>query len=222
MQQKFDLGPQQPRARPTKHRSVAPRPRSVNGERQPCLPGLEIDRLDNLLFGICPDDDEALCVQNLTFQLRNEWILRGESLGEKCFHLSLFGLGIYHTVPRFIVDSAHEAARKLKMQRFEITFDRVMSFQRTGGKQPFVLRCGKGSDELRAFRHELGRAMSRNDLHKHVRGSFTPHVTMLYDWKTVPEQKIEPIVWKVRSFVLIHSLHGFHRHDHLEHWQLDD
>ncbi|MGH6760396.1 MAG: 2'-5' RNA ligase family protein [Phyllobacterium sp.] len=201
-----------------KRKIAASRSHSEDGASQPCLPGFEIDRLDNLLFAICPDENEASCVEKLTLQMQNELMLRGQSLGEGCFHLSIFGLGVYHTVPRSVVDRACDAARLVKTQPFEIGFDRVMSFRHAGGKQPLVLLCGKGADELRDFRHELGMAMKRSGLFRYARGSFTPHVTMLYDWKTVPERKIEPIVWKVHGLVLIHSLYGQHHHNRLAHW----
>jgi 2'-5' RNA ligase len=48
-------------------------------------------------------------------------------------------------------------------------------------------------------------------------GYFTPHVTLLYDKRSVEEQPIEPISWNVREFALIHSMNG---HTHLARWPL--
>jgi len=50
-----------------------------------------------------------------------------------------------------------------------------------------------------------------------VNTNFTPHVTLLYDPRSVEEHPIEPISWTVSEFVLIHSMQG---HAHLARWPL--
>jgi 2'-5' RNA ligase len=49
---------------------------------------------------------------------------------------------------------------------------------------------------------------------------FTPHVTLLRDRISVPEQEIEPICWTAREFVLVHSLLGQTQHIPLGRWSL--
>jgi 2'-5' RNA ligase len=55
-----------------------------------------------------------------------------------------------------------------------------------------------------------------------VERKFTPHVTLLYDDRMVPEQAVEPISWRVREFVLTHSLLGKTQHVELGRWPLRD
>ena len=44
-----------------------------------------------------------------------------------------------------------------------------------------------------------------------------PHVTLLYDARSVDEHPIQPIFWTVTEFVLIRSMKG---HDYLGRWPL--
>ena len=67
-------------------------------------------------------------------------------------------------------------------------------FDRVGGTRgQFLLR---GSDELaalRSFRAALGSALIETGLRRHINGSFTPHVTLSYDFSDAPETHVEPI-----------------------------
>ena len=54
-----------------------------------------------------------------------------------------------------------------------------------------------------------------------MRGSFKPHVTMLYDRQLVPKTKIDrPICWQVKELVLVLSHQGLTRHDYIARWPL--
>ncbi len=102
---------------------------------------------------------------------------------------------------------------------FGLGFDRVESFLRKSRNRPFVMR---GSDDglaaMHGFRDRLGLGLQREGCV--VDTQFTPHVTLLYDDMAVAPQPIEPIVWTVREFVLMHSLIGRGQHVPLSRWTL--
>lgn len=103
------------------------------------------------------------------------------------------------------------------MSPFEVWFDRIASFRGRPGHHVFVLMGDDGLSGLKLLRRTLGDAMVRNGLKHLVKAEFTPHITLLYDRLTVEEQPIEPIVWTIGEFVLIHSMNG---HTHLARWPL--
>src|SRR6202043_848028 len=105
----------------------------------------------------------------------------------------------------------------VRMKPFEVSFDRTSSFRGKLGNHPFVLLGDNGLSRLRSFRRTLGAAMMRKGFRRLVNTGFTPHVTLLYDIRNVEEQPIEPILWTVREFVLVHSMRG---HAHLARWPL--
>jgi 2'-5' RNA ligase len=61
--------------------------------------------------------------------------------------------------------------------------------------------------------------MARRGLRRRAR-SFTPHMTLLYDARSVEARAIEPVAWTVREFVLVHSRWGRTQHILLGHWPL--
>jgi 2'-5' RNA ligase len=98
--------------------------------------------------------------------------------------------------------------------------DRAMSFDRKRTGRPFVLRT---SDEsvLVAFHRLLGRTM-KNAGFRRTASLFTPHLTLLYGDRMVPELSVEPVRWIVRDFVLVQSLRGRGqpKYIHLARWPL--
>ena len=66
-------------------------------------------------------------------------------------------------------------------------------------------------------RQMLGAALTRSGLRRVANTNFTPHVTLLYDGRSVDEHPIQPIFWTVTEFVLIRSMKG---HDYLARWPL--
>jgi hypothetical protein len=80
-------------------------------------------------------------------------------------------------------------------------------------------RCGAGAGRQAGRWHRavklhfaLGEAMKRARMGRHLRSHFTPHMTLLYDSRVVPERRIEPVLLKVRDFVLVHSIIDQHQH----------
>ena len=104
------------------------------------------------------------------------------------------------------VRAACAAAMEVRTEPFEVSFDRTASFRGRPGNRPFVLVGESGLRRLESFRPMLGAAMMRRGLRRVANTNFTPHVTLLYDARSVDEHPIEPIVWTVTEFVLIRSV----------------
>ena len=175
---------------------------------------------DRLFLGIFPDAAIPPAITRTAEGLRSRHALRGSPLQPERFHVTLFHLGDYVGLPEATVRAAAEAAGTITARPFEVMFDRVGSFTGKPGKLPLVLRGGAGVEPLKEFQQNLGEALKRAGLGRHVDARFVPHVTLLYDAKVVPEEPVEPIGWTVNEFVLIHSLLGQTRHLPLGRWPL--
>jgi RNA 2',3'-cyclic 3'-phosphodiesterase len=168
-------------------------------------------------FGVVPSADAALRIYRLGEVIQSARQLRGALTSRDCLHVTLFSLGDVNDVSERSVRMAHEAAAEVRIEPFEISFDRSASFRGQPGRQPFVLLGGDGLNGVKELRRTLGAAMTRKGLRRWANADFNPHVTLLYDTCNVEEQPIVPICWTVREFVLIHSDRG---HIHLARWPL--
>jgi len=175
---------------------------------------------DRLFFAIFPDAKAAARIEQLAHGLRVEHGLKGSPLKTDRFHVTLHHLGDFPGVPQDIVAMAGKAAAALAMAPFEVAFDRVSSFAGRPAGRPFVLRGSDGVAALTAFQQALGSSMDRSGLGRRAERQYTPHVTLLYDDRIVPEQSVEAIRWTAHEFVLVHSLLGRTQHVPLGRWAL--
>ncbi len=172
---------------------------------------------DRLFFALFPDPPAAARIVARAEALRARHAMTGRVQDAARMHITLHHLGDFAGVPHRIVESASTAASAVAAAPFEVTFDSATSFGGNPKALPFVL-LGDENHALKAFQKTLGGAMAKALLAPDAQ--FTPHVTMLRDPVSAPEQLIEPITWTVREFVLIHSLIGQTRHIPLGRWAL--
>ena len=93
-----------------------------------------------------------------------------------------------------------------------------MTFQNKD-KHPLVLSGGSEQSELQEFHARLGLALKDAGF-KRIQKSFTPHVTLMYNSRLVPETCVPPVRWTVRNFALIHSPQGQSRHNQIASFEL--
>jgi 2'-5' RNA ligase len=177
---------------------------------------------DRLFFAVYPDADTAERIAALAQQLRQDKGLKGRPLDARRFHVTLHHLGDHVGLPQEVVAAASKAAASLDLPAFELQFDRAVSFLGRPRNRPFVLRGDAGLKAVAALQRELGMALKEAGLRQWVEARFTPHVTLLYDDRCLPELPIEPIHWTARELVLTHSLLGKTRHLPLGRWALRD
>ncbi|MFP6559173.1 2'-5' RNA ligase family protein [Paraburkholderia sp. B3] len=186
------------------------------------LPGLEAlppTPAHRLFFAVMPDPDTAACIAERAGRWRSEMHVEAGLLHTGRLHVSLHHLGDFAHMPEVIVARACIAATSLEVPPFDVTFDRISSFNGRPGHQPLVLTGSAGLDELIDFQQKLGDALRRAAL-RVSRARFTPHLTLLYDKDRYGLRTVEPITWTVREFVLIHSWLGKTRYDIIGRWPL--
>lgn len=99
--------------------------------------------------------------------------------------------------------------------------DQVESFQGKPGRHPLVLRSsGDAGDNsaLIAFHRSLGMELAKRALKPKKQLGF--HVTMLRGEQMEGAERVDPVCWVVREFVLVRSLVGLTVHEHLARWTL--
>ena len=167
-----------------------------------------------LFLATVPEAAAAERIHRLAGVLKRAHKFDGKLIAPERLHISLFFIG---DMSERFVRAASEAAKQVRTEPFEVSFDRTASFRGRPGNRPFVLVGESGLRRLESFRRMLGVALMRSGLRRVANTNFTPHVTLLYDARSVDEHPIQPIVWEVTEFVLICSKKG---HDYLERWPL--
>jgi 2'-5' RNA ligase len=175
---------------------------------------------DRLFFAIFPTPDSAARIAQLAQALRSELGLSGRPLQTDRFHITLHHLGDYVGLPPKVLASADEAAADIAEPSFGVAFDRVTSFAGKPRNRPFVLRGGDGVGALISFQQKLGLAMKKAGLGRWAEASFTPHVTLLYDGRSIAERIVEKVGWTAHEFALVRSKLGKTQHIRLATWPL--
>jgi 2'-5' RNA ligase len=170
---------------------------------------------DGLFLAVFPDMVAAERIAALARHLRQAHALRGQVAAVRRLHVSLHYLGGYAGVPRGVVSAATEALAAVAMPPFDVLFDRAASFRGQARNHPCVIQGGEGVVGLLALHARLGAALRQVGLGRWVRPHCLPHVTLFYDANGIANHPVEPIGWRVREVVLVHSLYGSGRHDHL-------
>ena len=173
---------------------------------------------NTVFFALVLDVDQSRPILDLQARLHAEEGLTGKPIDAARLHVTLHDLGGHDEPSVTFVDAARRAGESVSMASFEIVFDRAQSFPRQRGKRPFVLIGSEQSTALAALRHELGVAISAAGLWRHE--ALTPHMTLLYDARTVNPRPIEPVGWRVTEFALVQSFKGRGLHKRLGAWPL--
>jgi 2'-5' RNA ligase len=181
-------------------------------------------RTDNLFFAALPDPVAARQIAAVTADLRSAHGLAGRPRPMSSLHVSLVGVGEFVGLPDAVVKAAIRAGSTIRFASFEARFTRVMSFDgklSRGQPRAVVLRCDRGEREFIGLRRAIGTAMRPVCLSRGLPEGFAPHLTVLYDEGSLPENALaESIAWTVSEVVLVHSLVGRGRHVHLARWPL--
>src|SRR5438067_1651287 len=155
-----------------------------------------------LFLATVPDPATAERIHRLAGVLKRAHKFDGKLIAPEHLHISLFFLG---GLPELHILAACEAATELRTEPFEVSFDRTASFRGRPGNRPFVLMGESGLRRLESFRRMLGAALTLSGLRRVANTNFTPHVTLVYDARSVDAHPIEPLFWTVSASVLIGS-----------------
>ncbi|WEX77685.1 2'-5' RNA ligase family protein [Sinorhizobium numidicum] len=168
---------------------------------------------DLLYFAVLPELSAAQRILDAGLRLKREYSLSGRLYPPERLHISLVSLAVPSHMFRRAISAAGNIGSRVRAPPFELTLDRTSSF-RTRNSRALVLRCREGAGMLGEIHGQLADLL-------HQRRPFEPHMTLLYDYRVVPEVRLEePITWTVREFTLVHSLYGQSRQRHLNRWPL--
>lgn len=178
--------------------------------------------LNRLFFGVRPDPDTTLRIDQFRREFCEENNLAGKPRGRELLHISLHYLGDYAHLPSRIIYGARWACLAISMSPFEVSLNSIGSFgiaPSAGGKpaKHALVLLAEGAP-LVEFQRNLGAELRKIGLR--AGDHFRPHVTLLYGPNAVPQQSIKPIRFVVRDFALIHSMLGLSRHETIGRWPL--
>lgn len=170
-----------------------------------------------LFLAIVPEPDQAQRIAHAADSLCHRQRLLGQRLTPARLHITLHAIaGFGSSLPQSIIDAAKTAAASVSCPPLPLVFDRALSFSHNDA---FVLRCDNKSDAAVArLRQSLKAALKRAGLDPQPSG--TPHMTLLYDTRHIPEHLITPISWVATRFALIVSHVGLTHHQWLAEWRL--
>lgn len=175
---------------------------------------------NSYFFAVVPPPDVARSIDVLGRQLRRSMALRGELIGPDRYHVTLGGLGAPGEAPCGLVDLLKQIGASAAASAFDVVFDHIAWFGGSYGKRSLVLASSDLLPALTALQMHLHGAMQAANLPDDER--FNPHITLLYEKRPAALTEISRVSFTVRDFVLIRSVHGSSRHDHLARWPLGD
>jgi 2'-5' RNA ligase len=162
--------------------------------------------IERLFLGLMMPPDSAAAGSKVLEEARVDHGLRGSAIRPDRLHITLIHVGDdAESLPRSVVADILGAMDGLSEAAFDVAFDRAASFAGAPGKHPYVLLGAAGVEALIAFRDRLFRALLRAGVRTLSREAFTPHVTLTYGDRQMPERAIEPLDWRATEFLLIHS-----------------
>ena len=169
-------------------------------------------------FALVPPPEEAAAIDALAHELR--WLhgLRGWPIGPERYHVTLCGIERYGGAAREEIATLEKIAASIVARSFTVAFDHVAGHGKPGDRQAIFLETSQTFAILDKLQRNLRREMR-------VRGfrtpsKFGPHVTLLYDECRFSKLMVPPVTFPVREFVLVRSVHGESRHEHIARWPL--
>jgi 2'-5' RNA ligase len=172
--------------------------------------------VNNLFLAIIPDSHARPEIDRLAHRSRAEHKLIGKPIGVDRYHVTLHGLGTVADITPELIAGIDKICKPIaaRTSPFEMLVDRLSSINVYRPTWPLVLCGTEPNGELSDFRRQLGKALALR------RNAINPHVTLLYDAKNISDRRVIPITWIVRELVLVRSLVGLGRHEHLARWPL--
>jgi 2'-5' RNA ligase len=172
-----------------------------------------------LLLGF-PSQPVADHIKRFSYDIRDLLGLTGWPLRTERFHMTLSYLGDYDRAPERLFEAVIKAFENFDHPPVDVSFNQVLSFGRDGFNRPLVLGSDQKMPELHRFRQKLALALLAAGIQEPARTSFTPHMTLLYDRRTIQPQEVDAIRWRLDEFVLVDSLRGQTKHVPIARWRL--
>lgn len=171
---------------------------------------------NNLFLALVPQGETGVAVESIAHRLKVKYRLTGRLLGLPRYHVSLLSLGDFAEVSSDLIARTREkfAPIAARTEPFQIRFDQSLSFRSKKPKCPFVLTGSRSNAAFSQLLNQLGSRLGRS------RRCIDPHLTLLYDEKSIGQYPAYPVSWIVNELVLVRSYVGLGRHEHLARWPL--
>lgn len=114
-----------------------------------------------LFLAAVPDAAAAERIFRMASVLKRAYGFSGKLTERDRLHVSLFFL---RGLPDEMVYATFAALSDVRMQPFDVVFDRSVSFRGRAGNRPFVLIGDDGPSELKSLREMLGATLTRKGL----------------------------------------------------------
>jgi 2'-5' RNA ligase len=179
--------------------------------------------LHRYYFTLLPPPAVAQDMEYLALQLSRRYGARNPVRASRA-HVSLTGVGQGDDLPPDRLDAALDAGDAIQRPRFDVCFDRVVTFGRAdhggrGRQRATVLTCSTGTREIEALYADLRRELIRKGVKNPP--NTTPHLTLWYATGAVSELVLpRPFRWSVRQFWLVRTTLGEARPECLGEWRL--
>ncbi|MFC5741754.1 RNA 2',3'-cyclic phosphodiesterase [Dyella tabacisoli] len=184
--------------------------RSVPDAPQLDLLGSEQARsteIHRLFFALIPDEAVRSQLVGAAQSLRLASNIRARWVNPARYHATLHFLGDHPSLRMDLVNAAKAAADKVRSPSFEWRLDQASGFR--GRQPPCVVGGSMTPAPMQQLWQDLRHALTLAGQGRHMERSFTPHITLAYSHGTVlGTTAIEPIVWSVAGFELVHSIVG--------------
>ncbi|MGH8158013.1 MAG: RNA 2',3'-cyclic phosphodiesterase [Rhodanobacter sp.] len=186
------------------------------------LGGIASMEVHRLFFALMPDNATRERLAAVAGALKaSRPGLRARWIHPDRYHATLHFLGDHAALRPTLVDGAIAAADKVRAAPFSWTLDSATSFR--GREPPCVLRGVETCAPLQQLWQALGKTLALAGQGARLERSFTPHVTLAYSHGTMlPELAVEPVIWPVTEFALIHHVVGQGAYQILGCWPLSD
>lgn len=192
---------------------------SLFGDPAPGRPG----ELHRLFFALWPDADTRARMRERAQALEIAQPSGGRMIGAHRYHLTLQFLGDFDPLPQSLAERAGAAAATVQAAAFDLNLDRAGSF--ANKDIPWWLGSAEPDPGLTLLWDRLGVALAKHGV-KVVAShrAHAPHVTVVRQAaRALPSTPVEPLLWRVDRFVLLHSELG-RRNEYslLGEWRLPD
>jgi 2'-5' RNA ligase len=182
----------------------------------------EEPQFHRLMFAFLPND-----VERQSTVAAGRAVCEAERIGtpirEHLVHATLLVLLDVDTLSEALIDIYAAIGDTIAAQgfgEFKLVFDRASRNPQSKGLPPLVLVSKQGRKTFKAMQDIAVANLAKLGLPRPPHGRSKPHTTLLYGDGKV-DRAIEPVIWNMKEFALVHSLVGLSEHIVLKRWKLE-
>lgn len=187
----------------------------------------ETGQRHRLFFALLPDDEARTAIAKLARLLKNVHQSYAELIKPENLHVSMFYIDAWRGhAPDDLLARADAAGAAVRAAPFQLAFNQTGTFANPNAMKakayPFVLFGEREPGPALTLRRAIAAALRQHGLAYAVKEvkAFAPHVTLWWDEEIFDAQPTAPVAWTARELVLVDSLQGEAKHNHLARWPL--